>query len=222
MRRRSRIRRSIILVLAVCLVAYLAWLVCFSRAFGVRDIQVDGISLVTADDVVAASGVTIGEPLVQVSQSKINTNLTGNMLEIASVKVTKHLSGTLELHVTERTAIYQVAVGDQFGLVSADGTVFHLGAMAPSLLTCQVSVGDSQLLAGVATVVLALPNPLVPHVSYVTASSQDSISLQLDGDRQVIWGSAEQSDLKAQVLSKLLSVQGHVYDVSAPASPSVK
>jgi len=222
MRRRRRLRRFVVLVLAVVLVVYLAWLIGASRTFGVRQIQVDGIALVSADDVIAASGISIGEPLVKVSQSGVNVNITGNILEVQSVKVSKYLSGTVVLHVTERTAIYQVAVGDSFGMVSADGTVFHLGDMTNGLLTCQVAVGDSDLLADIATVVLALPADLIPHVEFMTASSQDSISLQLDASRQVIWGSAAQSDLKAQVLTALLSVPGHVYDISAPASPSVK
>jgi len=222
MRRRRRLRRFVVLVLAVVLLAYLAWLVGASRTFGVRQIEVEGISLVSSDDVIAAAGITIGEPLVRVSQSAVNANVTGNILEVASVKVSRYLSGAVVLHVTERTAVYQVAVGDMFGMVSSDGTVFHLGAKVDGLMTCQVVIGNPELLEDIATVVLALPTDLVLHVQYVAAATEDSIRLQLDAGREVIWGSAEQSDLKATVLTALLAVPGHVYDVSAPASPSVK
>jgi cell division protein FtsQ len=38
--------------------------------------------------------------------------------------------------------------------------------------------------------------------------------------RQVLWGSAEQSELKARVLPELLAAQrAQVYDVSVPESP---
>ena len=38
---------------------------------------------------------------------------------------------------------------------------------------------------------------------------------------RVVWGSADQSALKAQVIVPLLQQKGTVYDVSAPSNPTV-
>jgi cell division protein FtsQ len=49
----------------------------------------------------------------------------------------------------------------------------------------------------------------------------DQISLVLKDGRKVVWGSADQSDTKADVLATLLAgVQAQVYDVSVPSKPT--
>ena len=38
----------------------------------------------------------------------------------------------------------------------------------------------------------------------------------------MVWGSADESALKAQVIDRLLAEKGTVYDVSVPGSPTVR
>jgi cell division protein FtsQ len=56
----------------------------------------------------------------------------------------------------------------------------------------------------------------------IQAASRDTIVIALDQNTQIIWGSAEESELKAQVIVALLQVEGSVYDVSAPGFPTVR
>ena len=49
----------------------------------------------------------------------------------------------------------------------------------------------------------------------------DQISLVLRDERIVLWGSADESDLKAEVLGPLLSRPGQTYDVSVPGQATV-
>ena len=44
--------------------------------------------------------------------------------------------------------------------------------------------------------------------------------VRLRDGAKVIWGSAEQSELKSQVLATLLPLGGDVFDVSAPGFPA--
>ena len=50
----------------------------------------------------------------------------------------------------------------------------------------------------------------------------DRIEIQLSDGDTIVWGSAEQSQVKAQVLSVLLSQEASVYDVSAPHAPTTR
>ena len=70
-----------------------------------------------------------------------------------------------------------------------------------------------------ATVLRALPAPLRSRLDQVSAATADSITLELANGTTIIWGSAEQSELKAQVLVKLMERKHRIYDVSAPSSP---
>jgi len=219
--RRRRLRQGLLAVLIALVVVGLVWLVAFSSVLGVNRVQVDGTSLVTADQVTAAAQVVSGTPLARVDGKAIAARVTAAIPEVASVTVSRHWPNTLVIHVKERVIVYQVQAGGSFQWVDATGTVFHSSPDKQPVPVVTVDATDQQLVAGVATVVTALPADLLPDVTSIDAATRDSITLKLNDGRQVIWGSADQSDLKAQVIGPLLKVSGKVYNVSAPANPSV-
>ena len=53
-------------------------------------------------------------------------------------------------------------------------------------------------------------------------ASVDEIELVLANGRRVLWGSAEDSDQKAEVLAVLLKRPGQQIDVSVPGRPTTK
>jgi hypothetical protein len=72
-----------------------------------------------------------------------------------------------------------------------------------------------------AQVLLALPADLRGQVDTIAALTHDDVTLTLRGSGQrVIWGSADQSAVKAQVLARLIALHGQsgtgTYTVSAP------
>jgi len=57
-------------------------------------------------------------------------------------------------------------------------------------------------------------------VARLEATSTDGIALKLLDGSRVIWGSAEQSALKSEVLDALLPLGGTQFNVSAPGFPT--
>jgi len=220
--RRRRVRRGLLAALIVLVAAGLVWLVGFSTVLGVNRVQVVGTCLVSADQVTAAAQVVSGTPLPRVNGNAIATRVKAAIPEVASVSVARHWPSTLIIRVTERVLVYQVLLGGDFQWVDATGTVFHTSPDAQPAPVATLDTTDQQLMSDVATVVTALSADLKPHVQSITAATQDSITLSLDDGRDIIWGSADQSDLKAQVIDPLLKFPGTVYDVSAPANPAVR
>ena len=76
-----------------------------------------------------------------------------------------------------------------------------------------------------ATAVLRdLPAELLGKVDTVSAATPDSVTLVLtSAGQKVIWGSVDNSALKAVVLDKLVAAQpdATTYDVSSPDTPIV-
>ena len=73
-----------------------------------------------------------------------------------------------------------------------------------------------------ATVVAALPDDLASRVDHVEVETVDQITLVMRDKREVLWGSAEESELKAEVVDKLLAAQkAPFYDVSVPGQPDL-
>ena len=219
--RRRRLRRSLLAALVVLVAVGLVWLVGFSTVLGVNQVQVDGTSLVSADQVLAAAQVVSGTPLARVNGKAIAARVE-TIPEVADVTVSRHWPNTLVINVTERVVVYQVLTGGEYRWVDATGTAFHSSDDAQPVPVVTLNTTDQQLMGDVATVVTALPADLTPHVESIMAGTRDSITLSLDDGRQIVWGSAEQSALKAQVIGPLLQFPGTVYDVSAPANPAVR
>jgi cell division protein FtsQ len=80
----------------------------------------------------------------------------------------------------------------------------------------------SDALAETARVVSALPADLASRVDYVEVRTVDTISLHLRNGRDVLWGSADDSANKAEVLAVLLKQKASFYDVSVPGQPILK
>ncbi len=58
--------------------------------------------------------------------------------------------------------------------------------------------------------------------SSISASTKDSIILDLTKGRTVTWGSAGNAERKLTVLNSLLQISAKEYDVSAPDQPTTR
>jgi cell division protein FtsQ len=84
----------------------------------------------------------------------------------------------------------------------------------PGLATVAVK-STADIGAGV-QVLVALTPRLRGELVSVKVDSPARIRLALVGGREIIWGDATQSDLKAKVATALLARDGTTFDVSAP------
>ncbi len=91
----------------------------------------------------------------------------------------------------------------------------------------RVTVADprrrQQTYAAVASVVESIDDTeLRSQVQLVSATSKDSITLDLTKGRTVTWGSAVSAKRKLVVLGSLLQISAKGYDVSAPDQPTTR
>lgn len=209
---------------AVLLVGIGVWLAFFSQVFAVQHVTVSGTKLLTADEVTAVAQVPMGEPLLTQDMGAIDERVS-NLPAVLDVDVSRELPDTVAIAVTERRASYLRERDGQYDWIDPEGVTFHSTPMPGEgdLLAAVAAVEDEQrLLADVATVADAVPPELRPQIVAIQAEAVDRISFTLDGGRTVVWGSAEESSLKAEVIAALLSVEATVYDVSAPGHPTTK
>lgn len=214
--------RVVVAVLAVvALLVTSVWLVFFSTVLAIGKVEVDGNRLLGPDRVLAVAEVPMGEQLALVDLEAISRRVAA-LAEIEDVDVTRSWPDGIRIDVTERTAIAVVELGGRLRGLDAEGVVFRDYRTAPKgmpRVRPTTSTG-SDALAEAAGVVAVLPSDLAARVDHVEVQTIDQITLVLRDGRQVLWGSAEQSELKARVLPELLAAQrAQVYDVSVPESP---
>lgn len=209
-------------VLVLALLAGAAWLVLLSDVLGVRQVAVTGNHIVNADDVRRLAEIPVGTPLARADLSGVATRVSG-LPAVRSVSVTRAWPNTLDIALTERAPMFAIETPGGYWIADDQGVIFQSVANAPSgLMVASVPTSDPRLLRDLGTVLSALPGELRSRVRQVSAETPDSITLLLSGGATVIWGSAEQSELKAQVIVPLLKQPGTRYDVSAPSFPTVR
>ena len=207
-------------VLLVALVITGIWLIFISSFLTVQQVQVQGASQLSRQQILAAAEVPDGAHLVELDLGAIRARV-GALAPVRRVDVSRDWPHGVLIKVTERTPVAVVEVGGRFHAMDAEGVLFRDYPRPPAGMPRVVSAEgtSSAALAEAARVIAALPSGLAGRVDHVAVAGVDQVSLAMRGGAVVIWGSDAQSDLKAQVLEKLLARPGHTYDVSVPGQP---
>jgi len=218
--RRRRWLKWLVAGLAVLGVAAAVYLVGFSPALAVARVTISGNDVASERDIAQAAGVAPGTPLVRVDVAGVADRVAG-LPPVAQVAVTRQWPDEVRIAVTEREPRLAIESGTGFLIADAAGVVFDTARSLPKgLVRVEADPQDQQTLVDSGSVFSALSEQTAKKVTVIVAEGRDSITLRLRGGDRVFWGSAEQSDLKSQVLDVLLKQEGSVYDVSAPAYPT--
>lgn len=225
-RRRRRLTRSILVglvALVVLLAGTATWLIGFSSVFATKEVTVSGTSLLTEEQVLEAAEVELGHPLATQNLSAVKERVAV-LPAVRSVEVGRRFPHAVDITVTERELAYAWTDGDVLRWVDEDGVIFHEGGeLPPGTVIAQVEGEPDQRLLGDVAAVIAFAAPVLgERITLVRAQAVDQIEIRLDDGDTVVWGSADQSEVKAQVLSVLLQVEATVYDVSAPGAPTTR
>ncbi|GAB3768356.1 cell division protein FtsQ [Nocardioides ginsengisegetis] len=208
-------------VLVLLVVVGGLWAVFFSSLLAVRGVDVTGATTVRAGQVRDAAAVPTGEPLARVDLDAVRRRVEA-LAVVKSADVTREWPDQVKITVEERVAVAVVEIGGRIRGMDEDGVVFRDYATAPPGLPHVRTSADtrSDALQEAARVISALPSDIAGIVDHVEVETVDQIKLVLRDGREVVWGSADESAQKAEVLSALLQHPARTYDVSVPGQPT--
>ncbi|PFG98670.1 cell division protein FtsQ [Saccharopolyspora erythraea NRRL 2338] len=195
----------------------------FTPLLGVREVRVEGNGALSEQEVLAAAGVELGKPMLQVDEEQIAERLRA-VPKVAEAGVELAWPSAVRLRVTERVPVAYLVTGTGFQLVDAGGVTFDQVPQAPAglprLEARHAGPGDPAITAAM-TVLTALPPAVRAEVTAVIAHNPRDLRLHLRGDREVEWGGVRETPRKAAILPPLLTRPGRVYDVTSPVLPTV-
>lgn len=180
--------------------------------------------------VAGASGVTKGQPMVEVKSASTARRLEA-LPWVAEVRVARRWPATVAIAVRERTPVAQVgrATSGWF-LIDGEGRLLTaVDTPAPDLVRLAGSIageaGDDlgPRLAGARTVAAAIGPALAPRIEQVREVGDD-LHLALVGGGEVLFGPAEQVDDKLTTLADLLAADTRPcprWDVRVPSAPAL-
>lgn len=226
--KRSRRRRMIWLGAAGVLVALVLGvvLVGLSPLLALRHVEVVGASRLDAAAIAKKLDDQVGKPLALLDQAEISSDLAAFPL-IRSYTLESHPPDTVVVRIVERRPIGVVQQGSAFVLVDEAKVPISSSASRPAgfpLISATGAAADANAdsgFAAAAAVLAALPADVLGLVDTIAAKTKDDVSFTLRGNgATVVWGSAEDSGLKAADLAALLKAAPHAhrFDVSSPHS----
>ena len=217
------VRRLALALLVVGLVAGSVWVVFFSSYVTAREVDVVGSRTIPDARIERAANVPVGTPLARVDLNAIVKRLQP-IDAVRYVKVARGWPHTVRITITERTAIAVIDQGSGLKALDSQGVSFGGYQARPKhlpLVRTDPGTPGEALKEG-AKVVDSLPSRIAGRVDAVEVASVDEIKLVLRSGRKVIWGSAEDSDQKAEVLAVLLKQPGNQIDVTVPGRPTTR
>lgn len=221
--RRRRITWAVVVGAVVALVAVIG-VGAYSPLMALREVRVEGAQRIPAADLQAAFAGVLGTPLPLIDSGEVQAALAAFPL-IETYATETIPPGTLVVRIVERTPVGVIDTGTGLELVDAAGVVIERPSEQPEgqpLIEVEGGVADEGFRA-VASVVRSLPAEVRTQLTRATAATADDVRLELAGGASVVWGSAEDSALKADVLGDLMRAAPPDtvanYDVSAPKAP---
>ncbi|WP_061018670.1 FtsQ-type POTRA domain-containing protein [Microbacterium sp. CCH5-D1] len=191
----------------------------YSPLFAVQKITVEGATSLDPAAIEAALGDQLGTPLALVDSSKVKAALLGFPL-IETYALEARPPHDLTVRIVERTPVGVLRSDAGYTLVDAAGVVLSTTSDQPAGQPVLDVVGgvESAAFRSAGLVVRTLPADVRAALTGVRATTADDVTLTLNGGLTVVWGSAEESTLKAVVLSKTMAANpaaGSI-DVTSP------
>ncbi|MDO5493298.1 MAG: FtsQ-type POTRA domain-containing protein [Nesterenkonia sp.] len=202
----------------------------------IRTVEVQGNDLLTDDRAQELLEPVVGRPLPQVGNRHVEDLLAEEPV-IDQVVVQGRLPDELLVEVVEHPPVAEVRSDDEIRFYNEDGQVIRTFdaedeeqvAQAEEhhtpVIGEQSALQDRAVFRAVASVLGELPPSAREAMDSASASSVDSVELELTDGRTVLWGSSERGREKAAVLEALLDSEDPAFaeadtvDISTPDAP---
>ncbi|MFW0109538.1 cell division protein FtsQ/DivIB [Rothia sp. P13129] len=228
---RESVKRWIYTFLGLLVIAAIfVGVVFYSPLLAIKTITVQGASLLSSSSVEEKLRGLEGVPLTRVSDQEVS-DLIGHQQILRGVSISARAPHELIVTLHERIPVAAIRDGSEFVLVDSDGVMLSrvdsLEASGVPLIAGGGAIVNTPQFKTVTRVLESLPRDLLSMVTEAKADSTSTITLMMGDDRQVLWGTTADSDLKAKVLIELMKALGEdqqikVFDVSSPLVPTTR
>ena len=191
----------------------------YSPLFAVEKITVTGASTLDPATIEAALGDQLGTPLALVDTSEVKAALLAFPL-IETYSLEARPPHDLTVRIVERTPVGVIRSDAGYTLFDAAGVALSTTSDQPAgQPVIDVTGGvDSAAFRSAGLVVRSLPADVRAALTGVRATTADDVTLTLSNGLTVVWGSAEDSGLKAIALSATMAAHPGAasIDVTSP------
>ncbi|MDP4117890.1 MAG: FtsQ-type POTRA domain-containing protein [Bacillota bacterium] len=228
----KRKKRTSLFIILIVIIA-ITMVIFASPLFYVKEIKVSGISRLTPEYVKSASGIKVGEHLVNVHFSEVETVLSKTTY-ISSPKIIYHFPNKIEISIVEKMPVVYYSFADGYVGISTDGYVTdiiqkmtkplpvakgitlssysigkkpHIGIAKSGQIECLTKVADELYHIGISS-----------EISYIDVSRISNIILKSKNGLTIKCGNTEDLNYKLSILKEVIPKADHqgIVDISSP------
>lgn len=219
-RRRRHRRRGALYVPMAVLLTCLAIIIGLSAFFRISDINVSGHGIYSAEDIIIASGIEIGDNLFFVDDSKAAINIHDELTYVDEVKITRKLPNTISIEITESYPLASIGLDGEYWIIDKNGkllektdasgiqnTISVKGIIpvepVPGRKVAVAETSGTQLkyLTNILDAIMSAG--IQNKITWIDVSNIANISFDYDGRFTVKLGSGENIEYKFQLLFKV-------------------
>lgn len=224
--RAVRLRRWLVALVVVALVAGGVWALYFSSLLDVRAVEVSGADPADEAAVEQVAEQEQGRPLARVDGDAVGERITDEVRGAKAARVDRGWPHTLKVKVTSRVPELAVSAGKgRYRLLDIDGVAIRTVSSPPKdVPTVTPDKGATVSAHGVEAtsgMLQEMPEELREDISRITVDEADQVTFRVRGTT-VVWGDAASPDVKVRVIPVLLEKKPDLIDVSAPDTPVTK
>ncbi|MBO0595109.1 cell division protein FtsQ/DivIB [Nesterenkonia sp. E16_7] len=231
--RRRRRRRILTALIALAVLLGVVATLYFSPLLVVRAIAMQDNDLLTDQRAQELLAPLHGTPLAQISQGDVEGLLEGERA-VDEVIVAARLPEGLDIVVIEHPPVAEVHVEQEILFYSQEGELIRTfdedqredaQGYATPVISAEAALENESVFKTIVSVLGQLPEGARESLDSATAESRDSVQLELQDGRTVVWGNDERGDEKAAVLEAILGSPSEefdgveVLDISTPSAP---
>lgn len=231
-----RRRGSILLRLVTMIVVVAVFVFGLAIFFKVTDIQVTGNNVYTAEEVVEASGLQMGDNLVTISKGSVVGKILAKLPYVEEISMERVLPGTVVIHVVESDVIYTVTADDgSEWLINGGGKILDKAdtvsdypkltgftIQSPEIGSQVTSENTENLSAALELLPLLEETEYISQVTEIQADKTYDIVVLYGDTYEIHLGGTEQLEYKMQYLSAILEepqvAEGGIIDLSLEES----
>lgn len=130
-RSRVKYRTAVFAIIFLCLLGIAAGVLLRTVLFPIEQISVTGNSAYSDEDIIANSGISLGDKIFSVSSKETEKKITVDLPYITEIKLTRKSFSTIELQVIETDDILCYQIGTMFYTADANNKALSKFATKP-------------------------------------------------------------------------------------------
>ena len=220
-RRRKQILTYIALALGVIMIAGILSLTVF---FQINEITVKGDSPYTEEQIIGASGISLGENIIRCGADKVSDNLSKSLPYISSATVERSASGKVVINIRKAVPAWSFLNGEQAVIIDKTGKVLEIGLPEKALEATivqgatityavpgeEIILGEDVSLSFVKQLGTAFDGAGINRLTTLNLSDTDYIQALYDGRYKLIVGSTSGIDVKLALAAKVIERENEI------------